>query len=184
MNPIWNNKILYLTFDDGPTPRVTPWVLSLLQKYSFKATFFCLGKNAEQHPELINDILNFGHQVGNHGYEHLNGWKTTSKKYIENVDKSANILKTKLFRPPYGKITPIQWYKLRRQHRIVWWNYLSKDYLKESINEKNYLNLLKNTKSKRIIVFHDTEKAMPFLEKYLELYFQWIKQEGFQTFLV
>jgi len=180
----WNKKIVYLTFDDGPTPGVTPWVLSLLDKYSFKATFFCLGCQAEKYPTIIKDISTKGHTIGNHGYEHLNGWVTPTKIYFENVRKGAEVLNTKLFRPPHGKLNPIQWFILKKKFNIIWWHYLSKDYLKESTDEKYFYKLLKNTKSKRIIVFHDTKKALPFLEKYLEKYFQWLKTKEFQTELL
>ncbi|MGQ9847471.1 MAG: polysaccharide deacetylase family protein, partial [Bacteroidales bacterium] len=122
-------KYIYLTFDDGPTPKATPWVLTLLDKYQFKATFFCLGKNAKQYPKLIEEIFKHGHTIGNHGYEHLNGWKTKNKIYIENVEKGAYILKSKIYRPPFGKISPLQWLILKKKHKIIFWHYLSKDYL-------------------------------------------------------
>jgi len=172
-------KLIYLTFDDGPTPEVTPWVLTLLDKYQFKATFFCLGINAQQHSNIIEQIIKRGHAIGNHGYEHLNGWKTKNKVYIANADKGASILNTKLFRPPYGKITPLQWFTLRKQYKIVFWDYLSKDYL--NIEKQNHFlsRLQKHTHPNRIIVFHDSNKAFPTLQKYLEPYFEWLKNENY-----
>jgi peptidoglycan/xylan/chitin deacetylase (PgdA/CDA1 family) len=178
-----NQKTIYLTFDDGPTPKVTPWVLALLNKYQFNATFFCLGKQALQYPELIEDIKKAGHGIGNHGLEHLKGWTTGNKVYIENTRKGANILNTNLFRPPYGKISPIQWLILRKQFHIVFWNYLSKDYIPQEKNKHFLKKLIRNTKSGRIIVFHDSEKAFPILQTYLEDYFFWLKTNQFHTSL-
>ncbi len=179
MNRVWKNKIIYLTFDDGPTPGITPWVLSLLKRYHCKATFFCLGKQAERYPKIIAQIQNDGHTLGIHGYEHLNGWKTSKKIYIENVHRAAQVVSSNLFRPPYGKITLTQWWQLRKHYRIVWWSYLSKDYLIEACNEKFYYQLLKHSCHKSIIVFHDTPKAAPFLTKYLETYLQWLTENKF-----
>ncbi len=176
-----NEKKIYLTFDDGPTPEATPWVLSLLDRHQFKVTFFCLGKQALQHPELIEEIKKAGHSIGSHGFEHLKGWKTTNNLYIENTHKGADILKTKLFRPPYGKISPIQWLKLRKQYQIILWDYLSKDYLpKEKLN-RFYHKLIKHTKPDRIIVFHDSVKALPQLKSHLENYFIWLKENNYIT---
>lgn len=180
MNRAWKNKIIYLTFDDGPTPEVTPWVLSLLEKYQCKATFFCLGKQAEKYPQILSQIQNNRHTIGIHGYEHLNGWQIPANTYVENIHRSAQILSSNLFRPPYGKITLSQWWQLRKYYRIVWWNYLSKDYLAEACNNKYYQKLLKHSKHKSIIVFHDTPKAAPFLTNYLEAYLQWLTENEFE----
>lgn len=175
-----NEKKIYLTFDDGPTPEVTPWVLSLLNKYQFKATFFCLGKKAVKHFKIIEEIKEAGHSVGNHGFEHLKGWKTTTKLYIENTHKGANILNTKLFRPPYGKITPIQWFKLRKHYQIIFWDYLSKDYLPQENFTHFYNKLIKHTKPNYIIVFHDSIKAFSQLTLHLENYFVWLKENNYK----
>ncbi len=172
------NKPIYLTFDDGPTPEVTPWVLSLLKKYNFTATFFCLGKNVEKYHGLFQQIKAEGHSIGNHGYEHLNGWETATKRYIENTHKANHLIQSTLFRPPYGKITPLQWLILRKHYRIVFWDFLSKDY-KASSSEKQFQKLLLKTKPCKIIVFHDTIKAFPFLEKYLESYLRWLKENNY-----
>lgn len=176
---VWKNKIIYLTFDDGPAPEVTPWVLSLLNTYRCKATFFCLGKQAEKHPDIIAQIRNEGHTIGIHGYEHLNGWKTPTNIYIDNIHRSAQILSSNLFRPPYGKITLPQWWHLRKQYHIVWWSCLSKDYLPEASNYSYYQRLLKHSTHKSIIVFHDTPKASSFLTKYLEAYLKWLAEKQF-----
>lgn len=174
-------KYIYLTFDDGPTPKVTPWVLALLNKYQFKATFFCLGKNAQNYPEIVEEIKKQGHAIGSHGYEHLNGWKTKNKIYIANAEKGAEILNTTRYRPPYGKITPIQWLTLHKKYKIFFWDYLSKDYL--TIEKQiNFLHKLKkHTRNKRIIVFHDSEKALPTLQNYLDEYFNWLIIQHYKT---
>lgn len=174
------NKTIYLTFDDGPTPGVTPWVLSLLKQYNIKATFFCLGKNVEQWPDLIQTILKDGHTIGNHGYEHLNGWKTKTTTYVKNIYKAKELIKTSFFRPPYGKITPRQWFILKKEFRIVFWHYLSKDYLPFEKQQSFLIKLKKNSKHGKIIVFHDTEKSYPTLRAYLEKYLQWLKEENFK----
>lgn len=179
-----NKKKIYLTFDDGPTPKVTPWVLALLDKYQFKATFFCLGVNAMHHPELIEEILNHEHVIGNHGFEHLNGWKTNNKKYIRNTLKGSEILNTQLFRPPYGKISLLQWFMLRKKVKLVCWNFMPKDYLPLH-KQHHFLKRLKNhTNENKIIVFHDSNKAFPTLQKYLEEYFCWLQANHFQPITI
>ena len=178
-----NNKSIFLTFDDGPTPEVTPWVLALLDKYNFKATFFCIAKNAEIHNDILFLTKQKEHTIANHGYEHLNGWKTPTKKYIENTIKGAQILNTNLFRPPYGKITPLQWFFLKKNKiKIILWNYLVKDFsLKPEMYQNEYTKLINKTKNKSIIVFHDSLKSEPFLKEYLEKYFQWLKNNNYFT---
>jgi peptidoglycan/xylan/chitin deacetylase (PgdA/CDA1 family) len=109
-------NIVYLTFDDGPNTGITDDVLTILESYNAKATFFCLGKNAEQYPDLLKKIREKGHAIGNHGYKHINGWRTIDKTYIENVEKGKSILQSNLFRPPYGKITISQFLKLRKSN--------------------------------------------------------------------
>ncbi|MCX7863303.1 MAG: polysaccharide deacetylase family protein [Bacteroidales bacterium] len=175
----WKNNIIYLTFDDGPTPEVTPWVLSLLNKYQSKATFFCLGKNAELYPDIIYQIKKNGHSIGIHGYEHLNGWKTCKKRYLENIHKASQVLPSEIFRPPYGKITPWQWLSLKKQYRIIWWTYLSKDYSSKKNKWYLFKKLLNHSHHQSIIVFHDTPKAFPFLNNYFEQYLQWLNENDF-----
>lgn len=175
---------IYLTFDDGPTPEVTPWVLSLLAQFNLKATFFCTGKHAEQFPELIRQIKADGHSIGNHGYEHLNGWKTPVTKYLQNTKKGSDMLNTSLFRPPYGKLTPLQWLLLHKKYKLVFWDYLSKDYLPIEKQIDFLERLKKHTRNNRVIVFHDSEKAFPTLQKYLEEYFEWLKNENYTSFII
>lgn len=149
---------IYLTFDDGPVPEVTPFVLDILQKYNAKATFFCVGENAEKYPDIIAKILSEGHIIGNHSFNHLNGWKTSSKIYVENIRRCGDIIQSKLFRPPYGKITLRQSYMLR-DYKIIMWDVLSGDYNERISEETCFRNIKKYTRKGSIIVFHDSIKA-------------------------
>jgi len=162
-------KSIYLTFDDGPIPEVTPWVLDELKKHNAKATFFCIGENVQKHPEIFQRILSEGHSVGNHTFNHLNGWKTATSEYIENVDKADRrmgnnskfkIQDSRLFRPPYGKITSKQAKILQRKgFKIVMWDIISYDYDANTSPEKCLQNVLKNIKPGSVIIFHDSLKA-------------------------
>jgi len=162
-------KSIYLTFDDGPIPEVTPWVLDELKKHNAKATFFCIGENVQKHPEIFQRILSEGHSVGNHTFNHMNGWKTATSEYIENVDKAEGqmgnnskfkIQDSRLFRPPYGKITSKQAKILQRKgFKIVMWDIISYDYDANTSPEKCLQNVLKNIKPGSVVVFHDSLKA-------------------------
>jgi peptidoglycan/xylan/chitin deacetylase (PgdA/CDA1 family) len=189
-NQIWdipnNENKIYLTFDDGPTPNVTEWVLELLEKEKIKATFFCIGNNIEKHPEIFNLIIEKGHSIGNHTFNHLQGWKTTTKQYIENVELNAteicklNTEYCKLFRPPYGKIKPSQSKLLRKKgFKIIMWDVLSKDYDATCSPEKCLENVVKNTKQGSIIVFHDSIKAQNNLKYVLPKAIEILKNNGF-----
>lgn len=170
-----SSNSVFLTFDDGPIPEVTPWVLDELKKYNAKATFFCIGENVQKHPEIFIRILAEGHSVGNHTFNHLNGWQTEKTEYIENVEKAEreiiNNLKIKNqksaiknqkshFRPPYGKITSEQAKILQKKgFKIVMWDVLSYDYDGSISEEKCLQNVLKSTKPGSVVVFHDSLKA-------------------------
>jgi peptidoglycan/xylan/chitin deacetylase (PgdA/CDA1 family) len=194
-NYIWDipntdNKI-YLTFDDGPTPEITEWVLLELEKYNAKATFFCIGSNIEKHPEIFNKIIAKNHAIGNHTFSHLNGWKTSTKDYIVNSlqwsvfsSRSPNCqIESKicnLFRPPYGKIKALQARKLRQQgYKIIMWDVLSADFDCSISKEKCLDNVIRNTRSGSIIVFHDSLKAFPHLEYTLPKALQYFTNKGF-----
>src|SRR5690606_27662698 len=149
---VWDIKtqqnILYLTFDDGPTPGITDWVLDILLEYNAKATFFCLGKNVETNPDIYKRILAEGHAVGNHTYEHLKGWKTTPVEYIESIKKASTYIKSNLFRPPYGEITIPKGKILKKLgYKIIMWDILSIDWDKRISPKKTSENVLKNAKS-------------------------------------
>ncbi len=168
-NYIWNinsiEKTLYLTFDDGPTPIITDWVLEELDKFNAKATFFCIGKNITLHQEIFKRIVAKGHGIGNHTYNHINGWRSNTSSYIDSTKQALKEIEkhkitTNLFRPPYGKITASKSRALKKEgYHIIMWDVLSKDWnIQKSKNEvKN--NVLKNVKNGSIIVFHDSKKA-------------------------
>lgn len=156
--PVDENKI-YLTFDDGPTEGVTPWVLDMLKKYEVKATFFCLGKKVEMHPDIYERIVAEGHRIGNHTYSHLKGWETRTGQYVQDVDLANDLVKSNLFRPPYGRIKSSQTRLLRKRYKIIMWNLLSMDYSRW-VTPKRCANIvLNNLKAGSIIVFHDSFKA-------------------------
>ncbi|MCK4664248.1 MAG: polysaccharide deacetylase family protein [Bacteroidales bacterium] len=152
-------KELFLTFDDGPTPEITQWVLDELEKFNAKATFFCLGRNVEKHPEIYNKIINNGHSVGNHTYSHLNGWKTKVNEYLEDVELAKQFIDSKLYRPPYGKLKPLQKRGLLEQFKIVMWDVLSGDYDIKTDKNKCLENIINFSKSGSVIVMHDSVKA-------------------------
>ena len=172
------NKI-YLTFDDGPTPGVTNRVLSLLDEYNAKATFFCLGSNVEKYSDLFNEIRQKEHGIGNHSFSHLNGWKTGRNKYYNDIQKAHEVIGSKLFRPPYGKISVLQWFHLRKKFRIILWTKLSRDYDSSFSAEAVLKRIKKASHVGAVIVFHDTEKAWPRLEKILPLYLEYLEEKNF-----
>ena len=186
-NQVWDipnkeNKI-YLTFDDGPTSEITEWVLEVLKENNIKATFFCIGNNIEKHPEIFNKIISDGHSIGNHTFNHKNGWKTTTTDYIQNIElcqKQILNLKSKIFRPPYGKIKPSQSKKLRKLgYKIIMWDILTADFDKKTSKEKCLENATKKVSSGSIIVFHDSVKAFTNLEYALPKTIQILKEKGF-----
>lgn len=159
---------IYLTFDDGPTPGVTDWVLDKLKQYNAKATFFCIGKNVAAHPQLYQRIIQEGHEVGNHSYNHLNGWKYTSNAYAQDVMKCAELVDSKLFRPPYGKISPAQIMALKKDFKIVMWSVLSKDYHPGTSKERSLEITIKQLEKGDIIIMHDSLKAEQSMKYVLE----------------
>lgn len=160
---IWNmprnEKKIYITFDDGPTPEITEQVLSILSQYNAKATFFCLGKNVSQYPDIYNKILVMGHETGNHTQNHLNGWKTKNTEYFDDIQQAEKSISSKLFRPPYGRISASQILYLKKYYKIIMWEVLSGDYMKTLNKEKCLNNVLNNTREGSIVVFHDSVKA-------------------------
>jgi peptidoglycan/xylan/chitin deacetylase (PgdA/CDA1 family) len=153
------DKTLYLTFDDGPIPEITPWVLETLNEYNAKATFFCIGNNSKKNPGLMKMLRDSKHSIGNHTMNHVNGWKTKNENYFSDIYECSNYVDSKLFRPPYGKIKYSQSRFLKNNYRIIMWSVLSKDY-DLSLNEQECFNRVKrNTTDGSIIVFHDSLKA-------------------------
>lgn len=175
-----DGKVLYLTFDDGPTQIVTPWVLDTLLKFHAKATFFCLGKNAERYPEIFERIKKLGHKIGNHTYSHLNGWKTANKEYFDDIELGQTYLNAKLFRPPYGKITHFQLTNLRKKFKIVMWDVLSRDYDTGISKTTCYNNVIKNVKPGSVVVFHDSVKASQNLYFALPAMLEYFTAQGYK----
>lgn len=160
---IWNlnplTPTLYLTFDDGPVIGVTDWVLEILEKFNAKATFFCVGENVEKNPELFEEIIKQGHSVANHSYNHLSGWKTNNYTYYKNILKADELIGSKLFRPPFGRITRQQVKSLKKRYKIIMWDVLSGDF-DVNLKAKTCINnVISGSKSGSIIVFHDSEKS-------------------------
>lgn len=183
---------VYITFDDGPIPEVTPWVIEQLEKYKAKATFFCIGDNVEKHPDIFNKIIKNGHSIGNHTQNHRNGWGSTDQDYIDNtelchhsIDNALKDLKHTekrdlLFRPPYGKIKPSQSSILRTKgYKIIMWDVLSVDYKTSVSKEKCLENVIKNIQPGSIIVFHDSLKAFPRLEYALPKTLEFLKKHNY-----
>ena len=200
---VWNTKTdskeIYLTFDDGPHPEITPWVLELLDRYHAKASFFCVGDNIKKYPETFQKIIRAGHSIGNHTFNHLNGWTTRTDRYIENIEKTDQIINSffveqkdrsekdtdytitsKLFRPPYGKIRKKQAkYLLKNNYRIIMWEVLSGDFDTEMSPKKCYKNSIKKIQKGSIIVFHDSEKAFKRLKYTLPKFLEYFSEKGF-----
>lgn len=177
-----NKKEIYLTFDDGPTPKITDWTLDLLKKYNAKATFFCIGKNVINEPIIYKRILKEQHQIGNHTHNHKKGSKTGLKTYINNILEAEKHLENplKLFRPPYGKIKLKQAKKIKSLgYKIIMWDVLSADFDTAISQEKCLKNVLKNTKKGSIIVFHDSIKASKNLQYVLPKVLDYFSKKGY-----
>ena len=159
----WNfkcaEKVLYLTFDDGPVPEVTPQVLSILKNYNASATFFCIGENVVKYPELYEQVKEAGHRIGNHTYHHYNSWKVHYRDFIKDVEKAKKIIQSDLFRPPYGKLTARTLFTLRKKFRIIMWDVISCDFDTKISKEQVLSNVLAHAKNGSVIVFHDSIKA-------------------------
>lgn len=181
---LWKVKIkdkkVFITFDDGPIPEVTPWVLEILKKYNAKATFFMVGENAAKYPNLVEDILTHGHRIGNHSFNHIKGWKTTDKEYYDNIEKAAGYIPSKLFRPPHGQIKPRQARYLKRFYKIIMWTILSGDYDASKTAEECFNNVKNNLSPGAIVVFHDSLKAKKNMEYALEESLKFLVNEGWE----
>jgi peptidoglycan/xylan/chitin deacetylase (PgdA/CDA1 family) len=182
--PADNNEV-YLTFDDGPHPTITPWVLNELKNYNAEATFFCIGNNVERYPDVYQKILEEGHATGNHTYHHLNGWKNEDEQYIADVSTASQLIKSNLFRPPYGRIKNSQAKKISNalqtnNARIIMWDVLSADFDSSFTKEQCLNNVLQNVSAGSIIVFHDSEKAFVNLEFVLPETLKSLNGEGYR----
>jgi len=173
-------KNLYLTFDDGPTPEITDWVLNKLSEYNAKATFFCIGKNVQKHPEIYNRILSDGHAVGNHTFTHLKGWNTNPEEYINSVKETSFFVKSKLFRPPYGKITIPKAKALQKLgYEIIMWDVVAIDWNTKTSIKETANNVIKNSSPGSIIVFHDSFKAEKNMKYALSQTLDFFTNEGY-----
>lgn len=190
-NYVWRietkEPIIYLTFDDGPTPEVTLWVLETLERFDAQATFFCIGQNLRLYPDIAQKIMEKGHSLGNHTFKHENGWKTPIEPYVQSTEETQleieqfSIPKTKNFRPPYGKIRKQQAQQLiKKGYKIVMWDILSRDYNASVTPEECISSVVKNASSGSIIVFHDSKKAFPVLEKALPEILVSLKRKGYR----
>lgn len=188
---IWDipnpDNAIFLTFDDGPTPEITPWVLETLKRHNIKATFFCIGDNIRKYPEIFKSIIADGHSVGNHTFNHLKGWKTPTDVYLENIRLCESQIAghqrqvTDLFRPPYGKIKLSQAKKIADSgYKIIMWDILTVDYDKNVSRGKCLENATKKAASGSVIVFHDSIKAFQNLEYALPETIRILKEKGFQ----
>lgn len=176
-------KVLYLSFDDGPHPVATPFVLDELMKYGAKATFFCIGKNVQLYPQLYARILREGHRVGNHTQNHLNGWKVSDKDYLDNIRQAAVYIDSDLFRPPYGRISQFQARLLQsppNNFSIIMWDVLSGDFDRSVSAEKCARNVRRFARPGSIIVFHDSEKAYDRLHGALPEVLEYFSGEGYR----
>lgn len=173
-------KTVYLTFDDGPIPEVTPWVLDLLKKYNIKATFFCVGDNVRKHPEVFKMVVSAGHSVGNHTFNHLQGFKVRSGKYVENVELADSYIRSNLFRPPHGHLRIRQGTKLSKKFRFVMWDVITRDY-NMKLSGEYVLNVVKRyARNGSIIVFHDSIKAEENMKYALPKAIEFLLSEGYK----
>lgn len=184
--PVTEN-IIYLSFDDGPDPQVTPFVLDVLRDYNAKASFFCIGKNVVEFSGVYSSILERGHRTGNHTHHHLNGWKVSNKEYIDDILKAKEYIDSKLFRPPYGRISNFQMKMLsgkgetnKKLFDIIMWDVLSGDFDLSLTAEKCAENVIKNAEKGSIVTFHDSKKAFPRLKESLPKVLDFFSQKGFR----
>ena len=170
---------IYLTFDDGPVPEVTPIVLEILNRYEVKATFFCVGDNVQKYPDVFASVIKAGHAVGNHTMHHARAWKTEYTSYLSEVEQCNTLVKSKLFRPPHGQLNRKLALQINKDYRIFMWSILTGDYNKKRSGEQCLANAIKNTAPGSIVVFHDSIKARERMEYTLPLYIEYCLKKGF-----
>ncbi|HLN72517.1 MAG: polysaccharide deacetylase family protein [Methylococcaceae bacterium] len=183
-NAVWrmqeNERVVYLTFDDGPVPGITPWVLGLLEKENIKATFFCVGENVMKYPEVYQLIQKAGHSVGNHTFNHLQGIKQLDQHYFENINLAGSYIDSNLFRPPHGLMKPSQYNYLKTRYRIIMWDLISCDYDRSLKPERVYRNVVDFVRPGSIVTFHDSEKAKINIMEVLPKAILWMKEQGYR----
>lgn len=170
---------IYITFDDGPIPEVTPWVLDMLDRYGVKATFFMVGDNARRHPELVEEVRKRGHDIGNHTMHHLQGSGVTTMRYLRDVEEANALLGSNLFRPPHGWLRPRQAKAMVRKFKLVMYDLVTRDYSKHLTPQDVVDNVKRFTRPGSIIVFHDSLKSWPRLETALPQALEWLKEQGY-----
>ena len=180
-NRVGKQKKIFLSFDDGPHAEATPFVLDELKKYQAKATFFCIGKNVQAESSIYKRILMDGHRVGNHTNNHLNGWKTDNKTYLDNIEKARELIDSDLFRPPYGRATAFQIRNLidKLQYTVVMWDVLAGDFDPKVDGKQAAERVIRNSKPGSIIVFHDSARALQVLQVALPIVLAYFSREGF-----
>ncbi len=174
-----SRKEVFLTFDDGPVPEVTPLVLEILNKYNVKATFFCVGENVQKYPDIYDLLIKDGHATGNHTFHHAKAWKTDYNSYLSEVEQCKELVNSSLFRPPHGQINRKIARKLRADYKIIMWSTLTGDYDKKVTGERCLKNAIKHTGPGAIIVFHDSIKARERMEYALPLYIEHCLKQGY-----
>ncbi|MDR1003706.1 MAG: polysaccharide deacetylase family protein [Prevotellaceae bacterium] len=180
MNP--DERAVYLTFDDGPIPEVTPWVLELLDKHAVKATFFMVGDNIRKHPDIFRLVQEGGHRIGNHTYNHIRGFEHWSGDYLDNADKANEMMKTNLFRPPHGHMRWAQYFVLKRTYTIVMWDVVTRDYSNKLRGPQVLANVMRYARNGSIITFHDSRKSWDTgnLQYALPRALDFLKEEGYE----
>ena len=178
MNP--DEKAVYLTFDDGPIPVITPWVVELLRQYDVKATFFMVGDNVRKHPQEYMQVIENGHRVGNHTFNHLKGLFTDTKEYVENVEKADSLLHSNLFRPPHGILRRKQYNELSRDYRFVMWDLVTRDYSKRMNGEEVLATVKRLVRNGSIITFHDSIRSEKNLKYALPRSIEWLLEQGYE----
>jgi peptidoglycan/xylan/chitin deacetylase (PgdA/CDA1 family) len=172
--------VVYLTFDDGPHPEITEWVVSELGKYGVKGTFFCVGENVERYREVYGRVLEAGHSVGNHTYNHLDGLRVGVREYVANVEAASQVIAGRLFRAPHGVMRVGQWWELRKRYEVVWWDIVTRDY-SSGVSVEDIVEVVKwNVGAGSIIVFHDSERAWGRLERSLGRVVAWLLEAGYR----
>jgi peptidoglycan/xylan/chitin deacetylase (PgdA/CDA1 family) len=177
-------KKVFLTFDDGPTPDVTNWVLERLKEHNAKATFFCLGRNVDHNPDIYNQILSDGHSAGNHTYSHLKGWGTRNQQYFDDIELAHTLIDSELYRPPYGRILSAQTTEILKNYKIIMWDVLSYDYNRRVSGDVIVQNVTRNVRSGSIIVFHDSAKARKNLYHALPGVLEFLSKEGYEMLAI
>ena len=172
-------KVIYLTFDDGPIPEVTPWVLDILDQYQIKATFFCVGENVMRYPEIYEDIIKRGHRTGNHTFNHKRGFFTDTRDYLDNVEKATQYIDSDLFRPPHGEMRRAQLKFLRNNFKVIQWDVITRDYNQNLSEDKAFKIVKRYARNGSIIVFHDSLKAEKNMRYSMPKSIEFLLQKGY-----